>query len=223
MSTESQIEDYLDHICAPLVGLAPYEARQKLRAELRGHLEALVVARREIGACPEGAVREALAQFGDPRIVARQWAREWLRSQRPGRVEPARPATFVALGSFGLVTVASAAIAVAAQDSRSVVPVMMALSTPIVLWGMPVVAGFVTGLIAPARHVLGTFYALALLIAITSLSGLVALRGTALEELLTLSLIQVFFWMPLGCATASIGGWLQQRWDERPRRWGVPA
>src|SRR3712207_2488794 len=67
---DPRIDDYLDHLYAPLVGRVPYEVRQQFRSELQTHLEALVAAREEVGASHEQAVREALTQFGDPRLVA---------------------------------------------------------------------------------------------------------------------------------------------------------
>src|SRR5688572_4418190 len=71
MAPHPRIEDYLDHVCAPLVGVVPYAKRQELRAELRSHLEALIATHQELGRGPEVAALEALRQFGDPQDLAR--------------------------------------------------------------------------------------------------------------------------------------------------------
>src|SRR6266581_7943431 len=101
---DPRIDDYLDHVCAPLVGLVPYARRQELRAELRGHLEALVATHEELGSERTAAVVMALRQFGPPRCLSRQWAREWTHGAAPAGPQPAWPAMLTALGSFGLAT-----------------------------------------------------------------------------------------------------------------------
>src|SRR5688572_25868589 len=70
------IEDYLDHLCAPLVGAVPYPRRRELREEWGAHLDSLVEAHREMGYGPAGSVVEALRQFGPPEQVSRQWLQE---------------------------------------------------------------------------------------------------------------------------------------------------
>src|SRR3989442_1490179 len=95
---DPRIEDYLDRVCAPLVELVPYARRQELRAELRGHLEALAASYRELGSAPNLASEQALRQFGDPRELARGCADEWQR-RAPGRSpQPVWPAVLVASG-----------------------------------------------------------------------------------------------------------------------------
>ena len=91
-----RVEDYLDHVCAPLVGVVPYARRSELRAELRGHLEALVATHEELGSERTAAVVMALRQFGPPRCLSRQWAREWTHGAAPAgpmtrRPRPRRP------------------------------------------------------------------------------------------------------------------------------------
>src|SRR5437773_12561009 len=86
---DPRIEDYLDHVCAPLLGLVPYARRQELRAELRGHLEALVATHEELGSERTAAVVLALRQFGPPHHLSRQWAREWTHGAAPAGPQPA--------------------------------------------------------------------------------------------------------------------------------------
>ena len=96
------IEDYLDHLCAPLVGVATYPQRQELRAEWGAHLDALVEAYREAGHGPAGAVVEALKQFGDPQELAAEWLRKCTSTETGP--EPLRPALLASLGSFTAAT-----------------------------------------------------------------------------------------------------------------------
>lgn len=35
---QEQIQDYLDYLCAPLIGIVPYAQRRRLRAEATDHL-----------------------------------------------------------------------------------------------------------------------------------------------------------------------------------------
>ena len=60
---EADIEDYLDHFSAPLVGKVSYEVRTRMRSELRLQIEQIVVAYQELGSSRAEAVAETLQQF----------------------------------------------------------------------------------------------------------------------------------------------------------------
>ena len=224
-SPDPQIEDYLDHVCAPLVGLVPYARRQELRAELRGHLEALVATHEELGSARTAAVVLALRQFGPPRCLSRQWAREWTHGAAPAGPQPAWPAMFVALGSFGLasllalVMLAPLTVGIGSYRNDGSVPVVALISIL-----LPLLAGLTTGLLSPVRHALGTFYALAVLmlpstaLAISSLPQPQDSTGLAATSVL-LALVQPIFWVPIGCGAAALGGSLRARLALRPRHW----
>jgi hypothetical protein len=225
MTQDQRTEDYLDHVCAPLVGVVPYVKRQELRAELRAHLEAMVASYQELGQSPEMAVVEALRQFGDPRDLARQWAREWKGAASPARLTPVARAMVAALGCFGLAT-AAALIFVwitmtpggysLGEDAWRFVPFLLTL----LFFLLPLLSGIATGLLAPARSGLGTFYALAVILAIVplaansdpSLNGL----GAGARDL---TIVQACAWMPIGCGTAALVGWLRTRLAPRPGQW----
>ena len=94
--------------------------------------------------------------------------------------------------------------------------------------GFPVLAGLGTGLLAPARHALGTCYALALLILLPIAVNRIAsslMPPPTSDFLATCSLLlamaQAVWWMPLGCGAAALGGWLRTRDALRPRQWVV--
>lgn len=89
------LADYLDRICAPLVGKVPYSRRMELRRELAYHVLALAEAQEELGTPPEEALELALQQFGTPEQVGRQWLSTWSQGT------PTPPAAHaVSLGCF---------------------------------------------------------------------------------------------------------------------------
>src|SRR5438045_9125063 len=72
---DPRIEDYLDHVCAPLVGVVPYARRQELRAELREHLAAMAAAQQELE-IGRAAWREIVQiGVGAPALPRREGAR----------------------------------------------------------------------------------------------------------------------------------------------------
>jgi hypothetical protein len=42
VSPAERIEDYLDHLCVPLVGVVPYRERRSMRQEAAAHIACLV-------------------------------------------------------------------------------------------------------------------------------------------------------------------------------------
>jgi hypothetical protein len=70
---EQRMEDYLDHIYAPMVEAVSYGRRQEIRREMRAHLDQLVAAHEELGSDRDEAVTAAIRQFGPPSLVARKW------------------------------------------------------------------------------------------------------------------------------------------------------
>jgi hypothetical protein len=216
---DPRLDDYLDHVYAPLVGVVPYARRQELRAELSAHLETLAASYEELGSTPEAAVVLALQQFGEPRRLSRQWIREWIRPAEPARVQPAWRAMLTALVCFGVASLFALFVLMADRNSLDpFVGMILVGALP------PLLAGVVTGLLAPARHALGTFFALALLILPSIALGAFALNripeSNHLAECgLVLAMIQSVYWMPIGCAAAALGGRLQSRHMLKPRRW----
>jgi hypothetical protein len=225
---DPHLEDYLDRVCAPLVELVPYARRQELRSELRGHLEALVATHEELGSGRDAAVVLALRQFGPPRELARRWACEWARGTAPMQVEPAWRAMLIALGSFGtatLLALAMMAIGVLTADH----PLPDVVREPVgfsMIYLLPVLAGLAVGLLAPARHALGTFYAQAILIvpsAALTAAALIQPPDRASFDVwhlpLSFVMVQLLWWMPIGCSAAALSGTLRARRSLRPRRW----
>lgn len=65
-SSEELLQDYLDNLCAPLVGVVPYVERQSLRAEAEEHLLALIENKEAQGLFSEAAVEATLVEYGEP-------------------------------------------------------------------------------------------------------------------------------------------------------------
>ena len=75
--TARPIDDYLDHLCAPLVGKMTYDRRVAVREEVRTHLLVLAAAHEELGGSSAEALQAAMEQFGDARKLGRSLAREY--------------------------------------------------------------------------------------------------------------------------------------------------
>jgi hypothetical protein len=221
--SDPRIEDYLDQVCAPLIGWVPYAARIELRAELQAHLASLVIAYQELGSSPDAAVREALAQSGDPRVLADEWVREWERILRPRKAPSICHSTRVALGSFGLATALGLAFLTVATRRPYSGEAADALFTSLLAVVLPMLAGLMTGLLSPTRPARGTAYALALLIPPTTLALPWLLHDTTLKQALYAGWLQGVNWIPIGCGAASLGSWLVTRHEEMQRRGVLPA
>jgi hypothetical protein len=207
---DPRIDDYLDHACAPLVGVVPFEKREELRREWRAHLEALAEARAELDGAPADAVAAALRQFGDPVRLGRQWARAWRRGDT-GRLWPAvRTAACV----FAPASLACWLLGQFPQFGG--------------LWlyalGVPLAAGMLAGYLSRGRRAFGACLSVAAVSLVSYLAHWTLGTDDALvfsrsyQALLVLLALQLI-WIPVGGIGAGIGGWLRDRADEAPRRW----
>jgi hypothetical protein len=199
----------------------PYARRQELRAELRGHLEALVSTHEELGSARDAAVVLALRQFGPPRHLSRQWAHEWTRDIAPVGLRPLWQATRIALASFGAAALLALAL-MAAFIGSAVGEIGTYTIVGMVALLLPALAGLSTGLRAPARPAMGAFFALALLTLPTAALALHALAqpGPGADQALSLGLAMAQpLWIPIGCGAAALGGSLRTRLSLRPRKW----
>jgi hypothetical protein len=227
---DPRIDDYLDHVYAPLVGVVPYARRQELKAELRAHLETLAASYEEVGSMPDAAVVLALRQFGDPRDLSRAWAQEWRRAGSSAPIQPAWRSMKRALGWFGPATllafvmsgIVTAACIGRLEGSAPNPLLLLALINGLI----PIAAGIATGRRSPARPALGAFFALAALFVPMSGVSLLLTRSSGdgliwdlLSDLGLLACLQTLSWLPIGCAAAALGGWLQGRNAPRPRPW----
>ncbi|MCW3051249.1 MAG: hypothetical protein JWN14_419 [Chthonomonadales bacterium] len=71
------LDDYLDHLCAPLIDRMTYEQRLAIREEVRSHVLVLAAGHEELGSSPEEALKAAMQQFGDARKIGRSLLKEY--------------------------------------------------------------------------------------------------------------------------------------------------
>jgi hypothetical protein len=218
--SDPRIGDYLDQVLAPLVGWVPYAARTELRAELQGHLEAHIAAYRELGSSPDAAVKEALAQSGEPQVVARAWERAWERLL-PRRKAPAWHSMLAAVGCFGVATrllyefirAALEANLPGATPPEWLVSIPQWLGSTMVAFLLPLLAGLATGMMARTRPAQAVLCALALLMPPTAM----ALSNREFGEIAGFVVQLGIAWIPIGCGSATLASWLRTRRDQAPK------
>ncbi len=213
---EEQIEDFLDHLCAPLIGIVPYRERLAFRQEAHAHIEGLIrefqYEGQEIAAATESALRE----FGEPWKVGQAFLQEWSRGasgQLPsGQI---RKAAWTAFGGFG---VASMWTLLVLESSASAPPNENSM---LILGGLafcsPFVAGGFVGALAPAQARRGIATALGGLILHSCAVGALMQPG---REALLFALWQLLFWLPVGVGSAAVTA-ACLRYVRRPRFWQI--
>lgn len=193
------IEDYLDHLCAPLIGIVPLAERRGLRDEVRAHLEALAAEYGFEGKPAQEATTAALQELGEPWQVGQTFLREWLQG-RPDTA-PARLVRQAALRAFAFFGVAALpawallehrALDTSASDLTPWLWLLAALS--------PLVAGALTGLGQPARMGRGLFWALGVLTFHALAAGALLLPQTGGFGF---ALCLTVWWLPTGWLSAA--------------------
>jgi hypothetical protein len=215
-AAEGRIADYLDHVFAPLAKIIPFEKRRELRAEMREHLEALIAAYQELGDTSEGAVENALAQFGSAQSVSRRWREEWERTDPAASTQAA---TRLAVRWFGAATLLTAIFLLL---SGAYINYSFGLSLFLLLGvGLPTAAGAAVGFTAPSRPAQGTFRALSLLFLPFMMVYQIWAHCQTFDRPVYagafFAIFQFVGWTITGCATAGICGWLQRL--SAPKRW----
>jgi hypothetical protein len=199
LSAHERIEDFLDHLCAPLVGVIPYRERALLREEARQHLECLIAEYAEQEATLDGVIEAAFREFGEPWRSGEEILREWRPVPSPkGARRLIRNATLHAFAGFGPLSV----ICLLLMERYTlypgqfwVLPFLGALA-----FTAPLLAGIFIGFTAPSRAGQGTLRAVGLLAFLSLLVGLLLLPKTVG---ICFSLFQIGYWLPVGWVTAT--------------------
>jgi len=203
--------DYLDHLCAPLLGIVPYAQRRRLRAEAEDHLLALAEDFEAEGFTPAEAVVVALREYGEPWQVGQDWADTWLCAAAPSRLfHLADAATLRAFGWFGVFTVLNLLILevnVLEPSQASTLPLIQCLAVV-----SPVAAGALTGAGLNSRTSVGICRAMVLLGLASAAVGLLLLPY---QEGLTFAMFQFIFWLPVGCLSAAVASSLRRQFRLR--------
>ncbi len=197
---DERVEDFLDNLCAPLVGIVPYRDRNGLRQEAREHIDGLIREYTYEGMEAKGATEAALREFGEPWRVGQLFLQEW--SQGTPQARPTgliRKATLTAFAWFGLASMLNILLLdyftlSAYQDSLLALLVLLAFLSPFA-------AGALAGLTTSAQIATGVRNAMLLLILHSFVTGLILLPKT---EGVVFALWQWVFWLPAGRVTASL-------------------
>ncbi len=211
---DERIEDYLDHLCAPLIGIVPYCERMAFRQEAHAHIDALIRDYLYAGKAPEEATESALREFGEPWKVGQSFLQEW--SQGTPQMRPARlirKATWTAFAWFGVASMLTLLL----LEQVVLPPRQDALLPGVLLLAFlaPFVVGSVVGRTLPAQTGRGVRNALLILVLHSFVTGLLLLPR---QEGLLFALWQLLFWLPVGHGTASVTA-LWVRHVRRQRFW----
>ena len=193
---DAWVEDYLDHLSAPLVGIVPLAERRGLRDELRAHLEALADEYVFQGNSRPEATAAALQELGEPWAIGQTFLREWLQGcPHAGPARLTRQAALRAFGFFGVAAVLNWLLIEQRdlnQPSGDLMPWIVLLAAL-----SPLVAGPLTGLGLPARMGRGLCWALGILSLHALTVGALLLPQT---DGFGFALCLLLWWLP--------GGWL---------------
>src|ERR1051325_4821180 len=77
MHCGARVEDFLDNLCAPLIGIVPYGERNGFRQEAHAHIEALFREFLYQGKTRQAALEAALHEFGEPWQIGNAFLQEW--------------------------------------------------------------------------------------------------------------------------------------------------
>jgi len=202
-----RVEDYLDHLCAPLVGLVPYADRLALRTETEEHLYALIEDREGDGLSASAAVDAAFKEHGEPWRIGQQFADTYCQAQyakgravtRTFLTRRIGTATLTAFACFGTVSVVNILLS-QRTALATVVPEPSPWLLPVNLLS-PVLAGILTGALVRVRT--GRAVATAMAVVLLHSAAVVLLLWPQLSGL-TLFLIQAFWWLPAGLLSAGL-------------------
>lgn len=225
MQPEDILSDYLDHLCAPLVGVVPFMERNRLREEAEFHLERLMNTFLLEGYSATEAARIAVQKYGASHEVGQQFLEAWFTHQPQGKLARwVGLANLRAVTFFGTATLFTTLLVqlriylpnpepltfgLSVAQIRHVLPeplplpdasplsVLLALTTLFT----PFIAGSLTGIMVPVAPARAVYQVQTLLTLYTFVLGALMLPT---REGLLLGLFQLFFWLPVGCLCASI-------------------
>lgn len=200
LSSEERLEDYLENLGAPLIGVVPYRERRAFRQEAHAHLDGLLREYGWQGKDLRDATECALREFGDPWKVGQAYVQEWLQgtsTQRPALL--IRKATYTAFGLFGI----SSMLTLLLLEQYLLSPTRDAIlpCIGILAFIAPFVAGGLVGAITPAQGERGVRNAVLVLAPHAFITGLFLqprLEGIAFAGWLLL------FWLPTGRVCAAV-------------------
>ncbi len=204
----AQVEDYLDFLCAPLLGIVPHAQRRRLRLETEDHLLALAEDFQAEGFAPDEAVAVALREYGEPWRIGQDFAEAWLSGPHPCRFARFTDAsTLRAFGWFGVFSVLTLLLV---EQQYVLGPFQESLTSLFYCLAVlsPLVAGALTGLALNPSAGSGALRAVTLLGLASAATGVLVLPHW---EILQFALFQFVFWLPAGCLSAVVAAGLRRQ------------
>lgn len=204
-----RVQDYLDHFCAPLVGVMPYSERTGLRDEVRLHIEGLQDEYLAEGKSECEALERALLEMGEPW----RWGEALLievdgGAGRPQSRLPSFGAVKHALAWFGPPTVACLLLV----EQMTLFPHQEWLLPWLFFTALlgPFAAGALAGWTAPVRARGGAAGAAAVLGLLSFVPGFLLLPKTGG---LYFGLFTLLYWLPMGWLAESATIQSVRRWQ----------
>lgn len=226
LGSNPRIEDYLDRLTAPLVGVVPSEDRLRLRTEAAAHLERQAERAVLSGGDEIEATERAIEAYGPAAVVAREYLETWFENgvngplyARFGRANLVAFTRFaIAHTLFGLLlqvrvflpSEAAYSLPISPAEARRFLPAPLPvpedpafglLSTAYLLFA-PLVAGWLTGLAIPVNASRSAAHAMLPIVAFSFCAGSLVLPMT---EGIAFAFIQVVYWLPAGMFAAHLG------------------
>lgn len=226
------LEDYLDHLCSPLVGIVPFRERDRLRTEAAFNIEGRMRTYEMEGFEPVEAMKKAIDKYGRSDLVCEQFLVEWYRYQPKGWLArkiglPNAYATFF----FGQASLWALVIVqirmfvpnpepftfgLSLAQLRRVFPEPLPLPDKNPLFSIlfiylliaPIVAGFLTGRSALVGAARSAFQVQLILSLLSFAVGLLMLPA---KEGLWLAFIQLLYWASVGTGTAHLTSLIMRR------------
>lgn len=219
------IGEYADRIQAPLIGIVPFERRQRFASEVTGHLEALAEDYRMEGLPFEEAAMRAIREHGNPGKLSNDFVAAYYEQGARGPIErKLGRANCTAFGIFltiqGLYLLflqvrifepngAYYRLPLSPGQVRQLWPAPLPYpeASPwfAILLGYPLIAPFLAGWWIgrqiPARAGSAVYHALLPLIVCSFVVGVFLLPVT---EGILFALVQLVLWLPAGSLTAHL-------------------
>lgn len=241
-SPKELIEDYLDHVCQPLVGVIPFAERSRFREEAQFHLERLQQSFVEECSTPSEAALKAIEAYGEADKVSDDCIKSYLdnRIQSPA-LKTVGTGNFIAFSIFGVAQILYTALLqlhvflpsgeayrlpVSPAAARMLLPepfpIPQSWGDFLLLYGFPfiapAVAGFVTGWTVPVQAARSVLQAMLPIIIYSFVVGSFMVPMTAG---LLFAIFQALYWVPVGCLFASVGTTFAQRRAVRRKKLAI--
>ena len=217
---DDRIDDYLDHLCTPLIGTVPYQVRKRLRLEAEEHILQLIVEFSETGLSANDSLVAGLKEHGEPWRIGQAYVDEWLRStSRSAASRLIAPYLLHGFAWCGLVSVPVLLMVEQSCVSRYNFPTE---SVSVVVIVAPLIVGVLTGITSPCRPISAVCVSMGIFVLVSAIAGAIFY-----PDITTLRFagVQALYWTPVAsiCAWATAYFRLLHQRQRFFRRFGILA